>query len=131
MGGKKVVIVDDDLLLNRTIEILLKKKGYDVYIFNRGVDAVKYFFQELPDVILLNSKLPDCSGLFIAKLLEKMDNSNRISIIFLSVLETDCGKIGNVRNVVFLQKPFDMGKLVDLIEGKADNSYCDILNASQ
>jgi DNA-binding response OmpR family regulator len=121
MGGINVVIVDDDLLLTRTIGILLKQRGYAVTVFNKGVDAVQYFFEELPDVILLNSKLPDCDGCFIARLLEKMDDFNKLLIIFLSVMETDRNKIEGKQNIVFLQKPFDTGKLIELIERKLKN----------
>ena len=116
-----MVIVDDDLLLTRTIGILLKQRGYAVTVFNKGVDAVQYFFEELPDVILLNSKLPDCDGCFIARLLEKMDDFNKLLIIFLSVMETDRNKIEGKQNIVFLQKPFDTGKLIELIERKLKN----------
>lgn len=116
-----MVIVDDDVLLTRTIGILLKQRGYAVTIFNKGVDAVQYFFEELPDVILLNSKLPDCDGCFIARLLEKMDNFNKLLIIFLSVMETDRNKIEGKTNLVFLQKPFDTGKLIEIIERKLKN----------
>jgi DNA-binding response OmpR family regulator len=122
MGGIKVVMVDDDVLLARTVDIYLTKKGYSVRVFNKGVDAVKYIFEEFPDVILLNSKLPDCNGCFIARLLGKMDNSNKLLIIFLSVLETDRNKINMTRNSVFLQKPFDTGKLLDVIERNLRNS---------
>jgi DNA-binding response OmpR family regulator len=121
MGGIKVVIVDDDVLLTRTINIILKQRGYAVTVFNKGVDAVQYFFEELPDVILLNSKLPDCDGCFIARLLEKMDKFNKLLIIFLSVMETDRNKIEGKTNLVFLQKPFDTGKLIEIIERKLKN----------
>ena len=116
-----MVIVDDDVLLTRTIDILLKQRGYEVAVFNKGVDAVQHFFKELPDVILLNSKLPDCSGCFIAGLLEKKDNFNKVLIIFLSVMESDRSKIEGKTNIVFLQKPFDTGKLIELIERKLKN----------
>lgn len=121
MGGIKVVMVDDDVFLTRTIDIVLEKRGYTVRVFNKGVDAVKSFFEELPDVVLLNSKLPDCDGWFITRLLEKMDNSNKLLIIFLSVMETDRNKIDGKTNLVFLQKPFDTGKLIEVIEGKLRN----------
>jgi DNA-binding response OmpR family regulator len=121
MGGIKVVMVDDDVLLTRTIDIVLRKKGYDVCVFSKGVDAVKYIVEELPDVILLDSKLPDCNGCFIARLLEKMDISKKILIIFLSVLETDRNKIEETKNLVFLQKPFDTGQLIDIIERNLRN----------
>jgi two-component system KDP operon response regulator KdpE len=121
-GGIKVVMVDDDVFLTRTVGMLLRKKGYIVNVFDKGVDAVKYFFDELPDVVILNSRLPDCNGCFIAGLLEKMDKTEKLLIIFLSVMETDRDKISKTGKAVFLQKPFDMGKLIDVIERNTHNS---------
>ena len=44
MERKKVVIVDDDMLLSKTIDICLSKRGHDVRVIYSGVDAVKYLF---------------------------------------------------------------------------------------
>jgi hypothetical protein len=50
-----------------------------------------------------------------------MDNFDKLLIIFLSVMETDRSKTGGKTNIVFLQKPFDTGKLIELIERKLMN----------
>ena len=46
MAAKKVLIVDDDSLLSKTIDMCLSKRGHDVKVFYSGVDAVKYLFEE-------------------------------------------------------------------------------------
>jgi DNA-binding response OmpR family regulator len=126
MGGKKIVIVDDDVLLTRTLDILLVKKGYDVRVFNRGVDAVTHFFRESPDIVLLNSKLADCNCSFIIKLLGKLENLNNTNIILLSVIETDSRMIEGIENSVFLQKPFDTGRLLEIIDRMIDGRYLSV-----
>jgi DNA-binding response OmpR family regulator len=114
---KKIVIVDDDALLSKTIDMYLSKKGHDVKIIYTGVDAVKHLFEEKPDSILLDIKLPDCDGWFIAKLLDKLESTKKVPLIVISVLEPDRGKIAETKPYAYIQKPFDMGQLMQAVEG--------------
>lgn len=116
MGNKKIVIVDDDSLLSKTIDIILSKRGHDVRVFYSGADAVRYMFDEQPDSIVLDIRLPDCNGWFIASLLEKLERTKRVPLIVISVLEPDARKLAEARPYAYIQKPFDMGLLVQTVE---------------
>jgi DNA-binding response OmpR family regulator len=115
-GRKKILIVDDDSLVARTIDMCLSKKGYDVKALYNGVDAVKYLFEEKPDSIILDIRLPDCDGWFIAKLLEKLEWAKEVPLIVVSVLEPDGRKIAEANPYAYIHKPFDMGQLVQTID---------------
>ena len=117
MERKKIVIVDDDALLSKTIDMCLSKKGHHVKVVYTGVDAVKHLFDEKPDSILLDIKLPDCDGWFIAKLLDKLESTKKVPLIVISVLEPDRGKIAETKPYAYIQKPFDMGQLIQAVEG--------------
>ena len=117
MARKKIVIVDDDALLSKTIDMCLSKKGHDVKVVYTGVDAVKHLFDEKPDSILLDIKLPDCDGWFIAKLLDKLESTKKVPLIVISVLEPDRGRIAETKPYAYIQKPFDMGQLMQAVEG--------------
>ena len=116
MGRKKVIIVDDDTLLSKTIDICLSKRGHDVRVFYSGVDAVKYLFEEKPDSVVLDIRLPDCDGWFIAKLVEKLEWLEKVPIIVISVLEPNRTQVTEVKPYAYIQKPFDMGHLVQTVE---------------
>jgi len=116
MGRKKVLIVDDNSLLAKTIDMCLSKKGHDVKVFYSGVDAVKYLFEEKPDTVVVDIRLPDCDGWFIARLLDRLEWSERVPIIVTSVLEPDRRKVAEVKPYAYIQKPFDMGQLVQTVE---------------
>ena len=116
MGTKKVFIVDDDSLLSKTIDICLSKRGYDVRVFYSGVDAVKYLFEEKPDSVVLDIRLPDCDGWFIARLLEKLEWMEKVPVIVISVLEPNRTQVTEVKPYAYIQKPFDMGHLVQTVE---------------
>jgi two-component system response regulator MprA len=116
MAAKKVLIIDDDSLLSRTIDMCLSKKGHRVNVFYSGVDAVKYLFEERPDSVVLDIRLPDCDGWFIARLLERLEGLEKVPVIVISVLEPDRRELADVKPYAYIQKPFDMGQLLQTVE---------------
>jgi DNA-binding response OmpR family regulator len=116
MTRKSVVIVDSNLLLSKAIETSLIKRGYDVKTFGKGADAVKYLSEEKPDLVLLNSRLPDCDGWFLAKLLNKLGLAKEIPLIVISDLEPDRENMAEVKPYAYIQKPFDMIELMQVVE---------------
>ena len=115
--GKKILVVDDDSIIAKIIDMSLSRRGHDVKVFHSGVDAVRHIFLERPDSVVLDIRLPDCDGWFIAKLLEKVEGVEKVPVIVTSVLEPDYRKVDEHRPYAYIQKPFDMGQLVEAVEG--------------
>jgi DNA-binding response OmpR family regulator len=113
---KTVLVVDDDYLLVRTIEMCLRKRGHEVRAFQNGVDAVKCLFEWKPDVIVLDIMLPDCDGWFLASLLNKLELAEKVPLIVVSALEPDRGRMAEARPYAYIQKPFDMGQLLQAVD---------------
>ncbi len=113
---KRIMVVDDDILLLKVINACLTKRGHKVYTFNKGIDAVKFLFEEKPDSVILDVKLPDCDGWFIARILEEVCTKENIQLIMISVLDEDHAKISEIKPYAYIQKPFDIGKLLDAVE---------------
>ncbi|MFC1943624.1 response regulator [Chloroflexota bacterium] len=116
MESKKIVVVDGDALLCKTIHMSLSKRGYDVKVCCSGADAVMCLFEEKPDLLVLDLRLPDCDGWFLAKLLEGRKWAEKIPLIIISALEPDRRKVAEVKPFAYIQKPFDMGQLVQMVE---------------
>jgi DNA-binding response OmpR family regulator len=114
--GKKIVVVDDDSLLSKTIDMCLSKRGHDVRVCYSGVDAVKYLFEEKPDSVVLDIRLPDCDGWFIARLLEKLEGLEKVPVIVISVVDPDRREVAEIKPYAYIRKPFDMGQLVQTVE---------------
>lgn len=116
MRKKKIVIVDDDILLTQAMDMCLSQRGHEVRSVYTGVDAVKCFFKEKPDLMVLDIGLPDCNGWFLAKLLAKLEAAENMPVIMMSVLDAEREKLAEVKPYAYIQKPFDMGQLIDTIE---------------
>jgi len=116
MKKQRIFIVDDNILLTQTIDMCLSKRGHDVKVFYSGADAVRCLFEERPDLLVLDVRLPDCDGWFLAKLLKKLEWAERVPLIVISALEPDRGKVVEVKPYAYIKKPFDMGQLMQTVE---------------
>ena len=117
MNKKKILVVEDDILLSQTIDLCLTKKGHEVKVLYSGAEAVKHIFQEQADSILLDVRLPDCDGWFVAKMLSNIDWAKEVPLIMMSVMEPDSSKVAEFQPYAYIQKPFDMGQLLQTVEG--------------
>jgi two-component system response regulator VicR len=61
----KVLVAEDDMIMLKTIEVRLKKDGYEVITAQDGRDALGKFEQESPDMIITDIMMPYMSGLEI------------------------------------------------------------------
>lgn len=116
MQKKKIIIVGDDALLSKTMNIYLSKRGYDVSVFYNGDEAVRRFFEEKPDLLILDIELPDCDGWSLAITLERSEWATNVPLIIISTMEPDRGKIAKVKPYAYIQKPFDIEQLMQTVE---------------
>ena len=81
-GVKKVLVVDDDPVMLRTMKMWLA--GYDVYMANSGMNAIQFLAQNTVDLILLDYEMPVASGLQVFEMLKASENTSHIPVIFLT-----------------------------------------------
>ena len=78
---KRILIVEDNELHLRLLNDLLKVHGYEILKTEYGQEAVKLARDNSPDLILMDIKLPDLSGLEVTRLLKQDDQTKCIPII--------------------------------------------------
>lgn len=86
MAGYKVLVVEDDLELRRTIRESLSGAGFQVREAVDGLDAVEKSCTEKPDLVLVDVNMPRMSGLECLKRLKEMDPS--IIVIVMTAYST-------------------------------------------
>lgn len=76
---KKILIVDDDLHIQKLYKEELEEEGYEVVVAGNGAKAMELFIQENPDIVTLDILMPDIDGI---KLLRQMkEKTPRLPII--------------------------------------------------
>lgn len=113
----RILVVDDDPVILRLIEVNLDLEGFEVVTANRGEDAIAKARDTAPDLILLDLMMPEMSGWELAERLQKDDTVSGIPLVFLSARTQDEDRRrGEELGVAgYITKPFDPADLVATI----------------
>lgn len=111
-----ILLVDDENTIRMFLEKTLRDEGYETFTAADGKEALELTDKELPDLILLDLKLPDISGL---EVLEKVKKQYRdICIVMLTAF-------GDIETAVsamkkgafdFVSKPVNLEQLLFVVE---------------
>ncbi|MEQ8192345.1 MAG: response regulator, partial [Candidatus Eremiobacterota bacterium] len=114
--GAVVYIVDDDLMVRKSIERLLKSEGYRLKSFISAVDFLKEETYEKHSCILLDVSMPSMSGLELQEQFKEL-NIN-IPVIFISGQNDMASGVQAIKNgaLDFLCKPFKNMELLKVIQ---------------
>ncbi len=81
MKKKRILVVDDDMSMLKTLQNILQRKGYDVETATTGREAIGKFESHLYDVLLIDIKLPDMKGTDLLKVI----NNSQTRIIKIMI----------------------------------------------
>ncbi len=81
---KKILLIEDDKVIQKIVEFLLKKEGYEIEIAGDGDLGMKKIIEMQPDLIITDIMLPYKSGLEITSFAK--NNYPKIPIIIVSAL---------------------------------------------
>ena len=123
--AKKILVVDDNPVILKTLTSALEPKGYIVFTARDGSEAFNIVRREKPDLLLLDIFFPpDIAGsgntwdaFLIMRWLQRMDEAKDTSVIVISVAEPEkyrdrCLAAGAR---AFLHKPVNPHELLDTV----------------
>lgn len=82
---KKILVVDDDHMLVRMLESVLRRDGYTVITAYDGTSGFEKAKKESPLLILLDVILPDIDGKDVARKLKNDPETKDIPVVFLTI----------------------------------------------
>ena len=111
MTKPRILVVDDEPQLRRTVKISLEGHDYNVREADEGRSALREFEAFRPDVVLLDLMLPDMSGVDVCRELRKTYDT---PIIVLSVVGDEQSKVAALDSGAddYLTKPFGIDELL-------------------
>ena len=77
----KLLLIDDEEAIVRVLSISLKSDGYDVVTAYSGEEGLKVFQRELPDVVLVDIKMPGMDGIEVLKRIKNINPDTEVIII--------------------------------------------------
>jgi two-component system, sensor histidine kinase and response regulator len=115
----KILIVDDDVQLRQTIQMVLKLRGFDALEADNGDSALEMARTHLPDVIISDINMPGADGLGALKALRADAATAAIPMILMTgEMDSNMRKGMELGADDFLLKPFAMPELLNAINAR-------------
>lgn len=110
---KKLLIVEDDADTVEMLSLFFGEEGYQVSSTAWGQDALKLCRELVPDVILLDIRLPDIDGFEVCRRLHSSFQTNHIPVICLTERKEPADKIEGLEAgaIDYVTKPFNLREL--------------------
>ena len=116
---KKILLIEDEELINTLLQRKLEKEGYKVSVARDGVEGLEKMKDEWPDLILLDIVMPRMSGLEVMEEMRKDKELIKIPVIVISnsgqPVELDRAKQLGARDWL-IKTEFDPKEVLDKIK---------------
>jgi DNA-binding response OmpR family regulator len=113
----RVLVVDDDPVIVRLLEVNLSLDGYEVETASRGEQALERATETNPDLLILDVMMPGLDGWDTCRRLREQQRFADTPVVFLSARsqDDDRSKGLDLGPVAYLTKPFDPIRLMELV----------------
>jgi DNA-binding response OmpR family regulator len=85
----KILVVEDNVDLNRAYQMILEKEGHDVTVAFNGKEGLEKLASKKQEIILLDLLMPKMNGIDFLKNLKGKHKSQKATVIVLSNLKED------------------------------------------
>jgi two-component system response regulator AtoC len=111
-----ILVIEDEAVLGRSLAAALEKRGHDVAVCQSGGAGIKRVESESPDLVLLDLRLPDASGLDVLSQLLSVDSG--LPVVLMTAYGTVQDAVEAMRRGArdYLQKPLDLDELRLLVD---------------
>ncbi|MEX2276130.1 MAG: response regulator [Actinomycetota bacterium] len=120
----RVLIVDDDQVIVRLLQVNFRLEGFDVETASRGDEALAKAIADPPDVMLLDVMMPVYDGWEVCRRMRANPGTVDVPVILLSARAQDEDRArGYALGVVeYVTKPFDPAALVEVVRRTLDEA---------
>ncbi len=123
MIGKHILLVDDNADVTHLMRIILEEDGHKVSVLDAGRGVHDYVLADPPDLIVLDMRLSDISGMTVLGELKKDPETASIPVVVYTasymdfektqkLIATEPSTYGGTR---VLNKPFDLDELFEFV----------------
>ena len=129
MAFEKILVLDDELIIRKSLQELLRRKRYSVSVAGTIKTAEKYLEKDLFDLVFMDLRLPDGDGTtLLNKISKKPDAPLIVMMTGYGTVESavDCMRAGAFD---YLIKPFSTNQ-IEMVIHKAEN-YTHLVNVNR
>ncbi len=114
-SGVRILVVDDELQIRRSLQVALEAQGYTVIPAETGEQALQAAASRMPDVVLVDLLMPGLEGLEVTR---RLREQSPVPIIVLSAVSTEAKKVEALELGAddYITKPFSTVELLARIK---------------
>lgn len=116
-GGKRVLLVDDDVEIVESMKTVLESKGYEILVARDGNQGLVLAEQENPDLVVLDMMMPKRSGFLV---LERLRRSRPVPLRVIMITANEGSRHKAYAEMLgvddYIRKPFAMDRLLDSVQ---------------
>ena len=111
----RIALVDDDRNILTSVSMTLEAEGFEVETFNDGQSALDSFNRRMPDMAVLDIKMPRMDGM---ELLRRLRQSHEIPVIFLTSKDEEIDELMGLNAGAddYIRKPFSQRLLLERVK---------------
>jgi DNA-binding response OmpR family regulator len=110
---KKILLVDDDMQIRKSLHKVLCAEGYEVVLAANGQEGIRQFYADQFDLLLLDVSLPDMSGWEVFGTITSINPFLPIIIITGKDEQHDLAVLAGVGALI--EKPLDVPRLLETV----------------
>ncbi len=110
---QRILIVEDDIDTSEMLSAYFEAQGYEVLAAAWGEDALRVTEETVPDLVVLDIRLPDIDGYEVCRRLRGHRRTEAVPIIFLTERRERIDRLAGLElgAVDYITKPFDIQEL--------------------
>ena len=120
--SKKILIIEDEQIITKSLQRLLKKNGYEVEISNSGKEALEKIKDQEFSLVVSDIRMPDMDGIETIKAIRSYlqeNNKSKVPEILITGYadEAKYQEALELKVAGYLYKPFDIKDFLEAVSG--------------
>ena len=114
---KKILVIDDEELIIRSLKKLLEKEDFTVFVAKNGQDALAMVEEEGFDLIIADVRMPGINGVdTVGSILKRKDFKGTPVIFITGYADAEIRRrAAELKPLAYIYKPFDIPELVNKV----------------
>lgn len=117
MSGRKILVVDDEPFICRSLTFVLRKENYEVFEARNGEEGLAAIKKHRPDLVFLDVMMPKINGFQVTEQVRQDPNLAGVRIVLLTAKgqESDREVGKNAGADDYMTKPFSPTKILERV----------------
>ncbi|GAC1400660.1 MAG: response regulator [Chloroflexota bacterium] len=119
---ESILVVEDELAVARGLQYALEQEGWQVTVARSGAEALAALGRRVPDLVVLDVRLPDMSGFDVCR---RLRQTYTCPVVFLTARDDEVDKVLGLELGAddYITKPFSVRELVARIRALLRRAY--------